>query len=651
MQIGNSPIHILLVDDDEVDRMAIQRLLKKSSLDHSFTTFDNATDAKQHLADHPASYDCIFLDYQLPGTDGLDLLKQFKSIGIETPIAILTSQGDERIAAEMMKNGAFDYFPKSDITSDFLTRVVLAAIRLYSAEKLKKEAEKKMSDTILQLSAVIDSTDHSIFAIDKNYNYLVFNQAHFNTMRKRTGKDIAVGMNAFENVGKISRETLDNFDIPFSGKRYKTIYNAGEGMSYDTTYNPIFDETGAITGVAVYAMNITEKIRSENELKQAKMVAEMAAKAKSDFLSNMSHEIRTPMNAIIGMSDLLLEKGLEGESKEFLNSIKYSADNLLVIINDILDFSKIEAGKIIFENIDFNLPERLLELKKTFKHKAQEKGVDLRINIEGSIPRMVKGDPYRLNQILFNLVGNAVKFTAKGSIHVDVSLHSADQERVAVCFKVIDTGIGIPANKINSVFESFSQAYTDTTRKFGGTGLGLAITKNLTELQQGSILLESIQGSGTTFTVTLPFAKSTAIATPMKENQPLENKNLSQMKILVVEDNTMNQFVVQQILTKWNALTTIANNGKEAIELMAQNSYDLVLMDLQMPEMSGYDATSFIRSKNTTVLNPTIPIIALTADAFSETKRKVLEAGMNDFITKPFSQEELYVKIVKQTMN
>jgi signal transduction histidine kinase/DNA-binding response OmpR family regulator len=651
MQLANTPINILLVDDDEVDRMTIQRLLGKSSLTHTLTAFDNATDAKQHLAEAAISYDCIFLDYQLPGTDGLDLLKQFKSLGIETPVAIITSQGDERIAVEMIKNGAFDYFPKSDLTSDYLTRVVLAAIRLYSAEKQKKDAEKKITETILRLSAVINSSDHSIFAIDRNYRYLAFNQAHFDIIKKLVGVEISTGMHAFENMGTLNPKTLENFTIPFSGKRYKTVYKGMNGAFYETTYNPIFDESGhTVTGVAIYAMDITNKMQSENELMQAKRIAEMAAKAKSDFLSNMSHEIRTPMNAIMGMSDLLLEKGLEGESKEYLKSIKYSADNLLVIINDILDFSKIEAGKIVLESIDFKLPERLLELKKTFMHKAQEKGIDLMINVESSIPQVVKGDPYRLNQILFNLVGNAIKFTEQGSVLVDVSLHSADDETVNICFKIIDTGIGIPESKIDSVFESFSQAYTDTTRKFGGTGLGLAITKNLTELQNGSILLESTPGKGTVFTVMIPFEKSFMMPSLVVESLPKKDKNLDQMQILVVEDNTMNQFVVKQILSKWNACISIANNGKEAIEQLTKGSFDIVLMDLQMPEMSGYDATSFIRSKNTTVLNPAIPIIALTADAFAETKRKVLEAGMNDFITKPFNQEELFTKIVKQAL-
>jgi signal transduction histidine kinase len=651
MHLGNSPIHILLVDDDEVDRMTIGRLLAQSSLNHVLTSFDNATDAKQHLTQTDISYDCIFLDYLLPGTDGLDLLKQFKALDIETPVAILTSQGDERVAVEMIKNGAFDYFPKSEISADFLTRVVLTAIRLHSAQKQKQEAERKIRQTILRLSAVIDSSDHSIFAIDRDYNYLAFNQAYVNAVRQFNGSEIRTGTSAFDDIARMSPDTFENFKIPFGGNRYKATYKSTHGAFYEATYNPIMNEAGNVDGVAVYTVDITEKIQSENELMQAKMIAEMAAKAKSDFLSNMSHEIRTPMNAIIGMSDLLLEKGLEGENRDYLQSIKYSADNLLVIINDILDFSKIEAGKILFEHIDFNLHERLLELKKTFKHKALEKGVDLVIQIDRAIPQMLKGDPYRLNQILFNLVGNAVKFTSRGSITVDVSLHSAGEDDVRICFKVIDTGIGIPESKIGNIFESFSQAYTDTTRKFGGTGLGLAITKNLTELQKGNIFLHSVPGVGTTFTVTIPFAKSSAVAMTEKEKKPQQQKDLDGMKILVVEDNSMNQFVVKQILTKWNASIAIANNGKEAIEQLTREQFDAVLMDLQMPEMSGYDATSFIRSKNTTVMNPAIPIIALTADAFSETKRKVLEAGMNDFVTKPFNQEELYSKIVKQVSN
>lgn len=649
MTVEDNPINILLVDDDEVDRLMVQRMLNKSSLTFTLQSFGDSESVLEHLKHTNIVYDCILLDYQLPGIDGLNLLKLFRGLNILSPIAIITSHGDERVAVEMIKNGAFDYFPKSDITPEFLSRLILAAIRLKKAEESKLEAERKNLDTALRLKAVIDSANQSIFAIDRNYRYLAFNQAHKETMKRLRGIDIEVGQDAFKGV-LLTKETISNYDLPFSGVHHRTVYKSVDNLYYETSYNPIFDESGNVTGVAVYAANITDQVNAENDLKRAKMLAENAVKIKSDFLSNMSHEIRTPMNAIIGMSDLLLEKTTEPESLEYVKSIKYSADNLLVIINDILDFSKIEAGKIVFENIDFNVHERLQELKKTFKHKAGEKGIILDVVVDDSVPTMLKGDPYRLNQILFNLVGNSIKFTSKGSIIIRVTCLSASESKRIIQFKVADTGIGIPAAKLSSIFESFTQAYTDTTRKFGGTGLGLAITKNLTELQNGKIELESELGLGTTFTVEIPFNVSTAAIKYNSDPSINNNKNLDQLRILVVEDNVMNQFVAKQILSKWNAEITIADNGKTAVEKLSTNIFDIVLMDLQMPEMSGYEATAFIRSKNTTVLNPNIPIIALTADAFAETKRRVLEAGMNDFVTKPFNQEELYVKITKHLL-
>lgn len=647
MQAGTKRIRILLIDDDEIDRLNIGRLLSKSSLTYELDAYDNALDAQNKLQSDTQPYNCILLDYQLPGSDGLDILKQLRNAGVTTPIAILTSQGDERIAVEMIKNGAFDYFPKSYLNTETLSRMILAAVRLQDAEDQKREAERQIKETALRLSAVIDSSTHSIFALDREFRYLAFNQAHFQTMKRLSGLEIKIGMNAFEGLENVSQETYDNYQIPFSGKRHHVIFKSAFGAFYETTYNPIYNEKGEVSGAAVFAMDITEKMRAEQDLLQAKSAAEQAARAKSDFLSNMSHEIRTPMNAIIGMSQLMLEKDMEPENLEYLKSIKYSADNLLVIINDILDFSKIEAGKIVFEHIDFNLHERMNELHKTFVHKAHEKGIELHVVVEPSVPVMVKGDPYRLNQILFNLVGNAIKFTDKGFVRVSLNTRETEQQTYFE-FNIEDTGIGIPEDKIDSIFESFSQAYTDTTRKFGGTGLGLAITKNLTELQNGVIKVSSKQHQGSTFSVSIPYELSQAKVAEATDTIPKFQKDLNQAHILLVEDNQMNQFVARQIISKWNATISIANNGKEAVDMLALNRYDVVLMDLQMPEMSGYDATAYIRSKNTNVLNPNVPIIALTADAFAETKRKVLEAGMNDFVTKPFNQEELYVKIVKQ---
>jgi signal transduction histidine kinase/CheY-like chemotaxis protein len=486
-------------------------------------------------------------------------------------------------------------------------------------------------------------------------NLLSFNSTFKNSIQSRTNTDVKEGMNfAMINFKNSERENIvASIDRSLQGEQFTQVEEfevGGNAVYIETTYNPIYVANNEITGVAVYSQDITEKKKFEHDLLQARNDAIAAAKAKSDFLSNMSHEIRTPMNAILGLTELLLEENFTGGNLENLKSIKYSADNLLVIINDILDFSKIEAGKITFENINFDLRLRMAELKKTFDYRAKEKGLEFNVTVPENIPHYIKGDPYRLNQILFNLVGNAIKFTSKGFVEVKTSINESEEsDKINLVFEIVDSGIGVPEHKQNKIFESFTQAYTDTTRKFGGTGLGLAITKNLTALQGGYINIKSKVGSGTTFTVEIPFEVGNADAI---EKQDKTEKDLildlSEIKILLVEDNLMNQFVAKQFFKKWNNEISIANNGLEAIEILVKDdSFDLVLMDLQMPELSGFEATEVIRAEHTKVKNRNIPIIALSADAFQETRRKVLEAGMNDFVTKPFKPEELYHKIVK----
>ncbi|MCB0820844.1 MAG: response regulator, partial [Bacteroidetes bacterium] len=421
-----------------------------------------------------------------------------------------------------------------------------------------------------------------------------------------------------------------------------------DSLFYDLNMNPIIDENGIVTGVAVYGQDITFRKQAEREILEAKFEAERVAKAKSEFLSNMSHEIRTPMNAIIGLSELLLKENLSDKQLENMKSIKYSADNLLVIINDILDFSKIESGKIEFENVNFDLYLKVQEIKKTFVFKAEEKGINLKFTIDERIPHFLTGDPFRLNQILLNLLSNAIKFTTQGTVSLKVTMIEEREDDVELMFEVIDTGIGIPKDKLASVFESYTQAYTDITRRFGGTGLGLAITRQLVTMQNGDIYLDSEVGKGTTFTVKLSFARGETeeFASPDEAiAELLEKRDFEEMPVLLVEDNIMNQFVANQVLELWNIKVDFASNGLEATDMLKEKDYALVLMDLQMPVMSGYEATAFIRDRTNRLRNPDIPIIALTADAFPETKKKVLEAGMNDFVTKPLEQNDLYNKI------
>ncbi len=640
---------LLLVDDDDIDIMSFQRALKRTGLVYELDICKNATETLEVVNKH--KYNCIFLDYLLPGVDGLELLKKIRELKVFTPIAVMTSQGDEKLAVQMIKNGAFDYFPKAELSPDYIQKVILNGVRLWEIENQRVKAEAEIKENHNRLTAIVESTHNNIYAIDKDLNIISFNSSFKNRISSQQNIDIYIGQPVTEIIS--DPEVLNHFTECLKGNSLTHVEELtinDEYFCFETTYNPIKSE-GETTGAAIFSKDITENKKFQKELLQARNDAISSAKAKTEFLSNMSHEIRTPMNAIMGLTDLLLdEKIFTGTALENLKSIRYSADNLLVIINDILDFSKIEAGKITFENIDFDIRQRMNELHKTFDYRSKEKGLDFTVTIDEKIPAILKGDPYRLNQILFNLVGNALKFTSKGSITVTVNLIETEDNKSKVQFTVTDTGIGIPEHKQSKIFESFTQAYTDTTRKFGGTGLGLAITKNLTLLQNGNITIKSKVGEGTTFGVELPFEIST-LSKIEDEKANDEVYDLSKFKILVVEDNVMNQFVAKQFFKKWNTEVLIANNGLEAIETLSQrDDIDLVLMDLQMPEMSGFEAAQLVRSPNTPVKNREVPIIALSADAFLETRNKVLEAGMNDFVTKPFKPDELYQKVLKYVL-
>jgi PAS domain S-box-containing protein len=406
----------------------------------------------------------------------------------------------------------------------------------------------------------------------------------------------------------------------------------------------MFMEGKQVKGFQTVARDITERKKVEEELIYAKQEAERSMRAKEQFLSVMSHEIRTPLNAVIGLTHLLLEENPLPEQVEQLNAIKFSADNLMFIINDILDFSKIESGKIIFENIDFSLPEIYKGIYQSLNFKAAEKNIRLQFHFDENMPARLMGDPIRLNQILLNLVSNAVKFTDNGYVKVTAKICSQTKDKLTLEFKVTDTGIGISEDNIATIFESFTQASSETTRKFGGTGLGLTITKRLVELQGGKIFVRSKIGMGSEFTFRLAFGISNRQADQDKktsDRKPAEN--LEDLHILLVEDNKMNQLVAGKFLKRWGATIDVAENGMEAINMLEEKEYHLVLMDLQMPHMDGYAASRFIRSNMPHLKN--IPILALTASALLDIRRNVLDAGMNDYITKPFDPQELFDKI------
>jgi PAS domain S-box-containing protein len=387
-------------------------------------------------------------------------------------------------------------------------------------------------------------------------------------------------------------------------------------------------------------------VRDINTRKREEEELEKTMHAKEQFLANMSHEIRTPLSGVLGFAELLKDTGLNEEQAEFVNAIGTSGKNLLGVINDILDYSKIEAGMMSFEKVPLSLRSTFSSLAIFFNEKAKQKKIKIDFSTDTNIPEVVIGDPTRFTQIINNLAGNAIKFTSAGSIKVSAEAVKEKEDKIFIKIRVSDTGIGIPADKHQFIFERFNQASGDTTRKYGGTGLGLSIVKSLVELQGGTITLESSPGKGSVFTIVLPFGKiekgDVALLDPEKFNP--EEKLQREVSVLLVEDNYLNQRLALKVLSGFGFKTSLAANGNQALKKLNSGSFDLILMDMQMPGMDGYETTTVIRKK----LGSGIPIIAMTAHAMADEKQRCMELGMNDYISKPFKVRELYEKIMNQ---
>lgn len=530
--------------------------------------------------------------------------------------------------------------------------VLIAVSLLLRLLRTRKRLYKELKENEFRLKEVLDAVPAAVTVYDAQGNVFYTNQgvrtlldntpATYSEQIKAlpvyrfpTGELYPVEDRPYAKALQGISSQVDDMELRLNGKRSLFLNSA----------HPIFDPDGKLLHVVLVSVDITDRLQSHTRLQEAKEMAEKVARMKENFLANMSHEIRTPLNSIIGFTTLLETSPLNPEQAEYLKAVNTASRNLLTIVNDILDISKIEAGMLQFEHIPFSINSLVQSIRIMLQPSVLDKQLVLNVQLDPGLPEVVLGDPTRLTQILLNLASNAVKFTEKGRI--DISIHQIQQagKHMWVRLEVKDTGIGIPSEVLPHIFERFRQESTFTTRQYGGSGLGLNIVHSLVEMLGGRISVESTPGAGSRFVVDIPYEVSELDKT--EELLPLISSfdGHQSISVLVVEDNPMNQKLATAVLGRMGYSSDIAENGVKALEKLAENRYDLILMDIQMPVMDGYETTREIR--NTLKLN--IPIVAMTAHALVGEREHCLKVGMNDFVSKPFQMADLY-RIVRRQL-
>ncbi len=649
------PTNILLVDDKSENIFALEKLLEGEG-----RHFLKATSGKAALK-MAISHDIalILLDVQMPEMNGFEVAEILKSNKRTANISIIfvtAISKEQKYVLKGYETGAVDYlFKPLDI--EITKAKVSTYLKLYQQQKelaeqyVIQENLASLVDNSMDITCIFDLNSFVVEEVNQTFYTLLgynvesvigtplvqyFHSEDVNETKKIIQEELGSNSDifVFENRMKCNDGTEKWMRWKLIVKNGKCFANGADITIRKQTERKLSE-------------NLAYLVRINKELGEAKRVAEASVKVKQDFMANMSHEIRTPMNAIIGFTGLLLRGELSDEQRSSLESVKISGENLIVIINDILDFSKIEAGKMSIEASEFDLRTILKELVKLQKQSADDKGVSLVLNIEDEVPAKVIGDSVRVNQILLNLMSNAIKFTSKGKVELAVKVLHDSEKEVQLEMTVEDSGIGIPANKLSDIFESFTQAKGDTTRKYGGTGLGLTIVKKLVDLMQGDIKVISEPEKGSKFIVTLKLPKESAANVQAKEEDDGKDIVLGKLQVLLAEDNELNQILAKRVLNNFGCEVVIAENGMIALEKLRENDFDVILMDIMMPEMDGIEATKIIR-KDFPEPKKNIPILAMTAFIFTESSdNKYLEAGMDDYILKPFNPDKLKQKIAK----
>jgi PAS domain S-box-containing protein len=558
------------------------------------------------------------------------------------------------VRARLKKTGAVHYF-------DCVLQAIVKDGKVVGASGLARDVTaQRESET--RFTELFETLQEGVYFCDPGGNLLDVNPAMVR-MLGYSHRDELVG----SNIGKLYFDRPAN---PFPERpqaqnsaplmREITLRRKdGAPVICIDNSNAICDEFGRMVRHQGTLVDITVRKRSEEELQKAKESAEAANVAKSDFLAHMSHEIRTPMNAVIGMTELALETELTGEQKEYLTMVRDSGKSLLTLINDILDFSKIEAGKLDYDSSEFFLRYGINEMVKIMDVRAKQKGLELSVNIPPDVPDALVGDANRLRQILSNLADNAIKFTDRGRVILNIEKESETDKDVCLHFSVVDSGIGIPLNKQQLIFEAFAQADNSTTRKYGGTGLGLSISSRLVQLMSGKIWVESEENRGSAFHFTARFGlqnqqakgeapQSGGSSAALSTSRGPLRAGRRELRILLVEDNTINQILVQRMLRKRACNIVVANNGRDALAALESERFDLILMDVQMQEIGGLEVTAAIRGKEKET-GEHIPIVDTTDSVMKDDRKRCFDAGMDAYIAKPIEKEILYETIDKLT--
>ncbi|RYZ56171.1 MAG: response regulator, partial [Sphingobacteriales bacterium] len=548
------------------------------------------------------------------------------------------------LKTEFEKTAFLVRITKSQDPSDTYTWKLLLRKPGGTSAKLHQKLYGKLREQQKLIQDIVDNVPMVVFVKDLKGRYRIVN----NYMLKVLGleKEMIMGKTDFQL--QMDQERLFTYQdaddqVINQGKTITiedTVEIEGNSHFFWVTKLPLKDAAGTVKYICGIASDVTAFKEVEAHLTLARDEAESAKAAQENFLANISHEIRTPMNGIIGMASLLSETKLDSTQSEYTESIKQAADSLLGLINDLLDVSKIRAGKFQLEHIEFNVREVITKVIYPLQFRAEEKGIALNLEFKNGMPAGIKGDPMRLQQILINLVNNAIKFTSEGEVKVSVDAERQGNTIILIA-DVSDTGIGIPIERQQQIFDIYSQSEQHTARLYGGTGLGLNIVKQLLELQSGTIALWSEPGKGSIFSFRIPYDLAFEKAVVIETEDTKVTEKIDGLRVLVADDNFMNQKVVQYVLDKWRADIVFANNGQEAVEAAEKGNFDIILMDMQMPVMDGFEAMDIIRN----TLKLKTPIIAMTANALKGEAEKCINAGANAYISKPFDQQDLLSQI------